>query len=856
MSDRRWDLLQDLFERATAATPAERDALLRVTATTDPELAEEVRAMLARESDAPHPLDRQLAATAADLLTATDVPSQIGPYRLVRLLGEGGMGVVWLVERTDVGGLAALKLLRDAWVSPNRLQRFAAEQRTLARLSHPGIAQLHDAGTLPNGTPWFVMEYVEGEPITAWCQHREVPIRDRIRLLHDVTEAVQYAHAQAVIHRDLKPSNVMVTANGSIKLLDFGIAKQLDESGDAVERTVTGMRMLTPAYAAPEQYTGGPIGVHTDVFALGALGYELLTGRRPFGDIGVNDPDRLAARLVEVPRLIERVRSGEVAPGRAAWPELDAIIQTAMHPEIARRYRSADALARDLDHYLAGEPLDARPDSFGYRAGRFVRRNWQAVAGAAGLALLVIGLVTFYTLRLAAARDVAVAEAGRTARIQRFMTALFQGDDESAGAPDSLRVRTLIDRGVREAVALDGDPAVQTELFVTLAGLLQQLGRTDEADSLFQRALIEREARLGPEHPDVASTLTGLGLLRIDQARLDDAEPLLRRAVAIADRRLTTLDSRTIEAHAALGLLWQERADWPAAIAEQQAVLHQLVLRGDAPLDVADAMVQLASSHFYAGELDRSDSLNRLALTTFRRLRGDNHPTVADALINLGAAEFERGRYAAAEGYYREALSRVEAWHGPEHPTTASALTMLGRALTFQERRDEASTVLKRALEIQERSFGPDHPRVSSVLNDLATIAMQQGHFDEAERLWLRTEAIQLRVHGEHHWLLGIARSNLGTVRTRMGDMPTAERYFRQAIALFTEAQGPGHLNTGIARIKLGRALLGQRRWREATAESQAGLDILQALDEAPQGFIDAAKTDLAAAAEALNEAR
>lgn len=854
MSSAEWDRLQQLFERALELSPVERDEYLTDIARADPELSQRLRAMVAKVGDTGHPLDRDLGTAARAMLPAADPPERIGEYRIVRLLGEGGMGVVYLVERTDVGGQAALKLLRDAWLSPARRERFASEQRMLAQLTHPGIAQLHGVGALPDGTPWFAMEYVEGEPITAYCRSRQRTVAERVRLLRAVAEAVQHAHAHAVIHRDLKPSNVLVTATGAVKLLDFGISKQLDESGEQRDVTVTGLRMLTPAYAAPEQFTGGPIGVRTDVFALGALLYELLTDKQAFSETIGSDAERLAARFADVTRPSELARRGGGAPGKATWNELDVIVQTAMHPDADRRYRTVDALIRDLDHYLRSEPLEARPDSLGYRTGRFVRRNWQAVTGTAALVVAVIALTAYYGVRLANARDTAVEESERTGRIQRFMTSLFQGGDEAAGAPDSLRVRALIDRGVQEAVALEGEPAVQAELFVTLAGLLQQLGRSDEADSLYQRALATRRALHGNDHPDVAVVLTGLALLRIDQARLDDAEPLLREAVTIVDRELLPGDSRAIEAHAALGLLRQEQSEWPAAVAEQEEVLRRLAARGDAAFEEADAMVQLASTHFYAGELDLSDSLNRLAMATFRRLRGDNHPRVADALINLGAAEFERGNYAAAEGLYREALARIEGWHGPDHPATASALTMLGRALNFQTRDAEATEVLERALVIQERHFGPNHPRVSSVLNDLATIAMRNGRYDEAEQQWLRTEAIQLAVHGESHWLLGIARSNLGTVRTRMEDFPRAERYFRQAIVLFTESQGPDHLNTGIARIKLGRALLGQRRWREAAAESRAGYDVLVALESAPQGFIDAAKTDMVAAYEQLGD--
>jgi tetratricopeptide (TPR) repeat protein len=851
VSEIDWDTLQQLYEQAADLGAVERAAFLSGIATRDAALGKRLRAMLASDDSRANPLDRDIGQLAASLLGSDDAPAVIGPYRLLRLLGEGGMGVVWQVERTDTGGQAALKLLRDAWVSPSRRARFASEQRILARLSHPGIAQLHDAGTLPDGTPWFVMEFVDGVPITTHARERELDVESRLQLLRSVATAVQHAHAHAIIHRDLKPSNVLVNAAGDVKLLDFGISKQLDDSERSGELTVTGLRPLTPAYAAPEQYSGGPLGVATDIFAIGAIGYELLSGRKPFGSDTSGDP--LADRIEEIENLPPLGRESAVA-GRAAWDELDVMIRKAMHPDPARRYGTVESFIRDIDHYLAGEPLEARPDSFGYRAGRFVRRNSRVLAAATAVLLGAVTLSGYYTVRLAQARDAAIAEAERTQRIQSFVTALFDGGDDAAGPPDSLRVRDLIERGVNEAVALQGEPGVQAGLFVTLATLQRQLGHLDEADSLNSRALAIRRELHGDDHPDVAASLTELARLRIDQARLDEADTLLAAAVRIVDRHLSRTDARAIAAHAALGTLYLERADWPGAIARQEDVLARLASRGDAHLEEADAMVQLASSHFYAGNLETSDSLNRIALDIYRRLRGDNHPRVADVLINLGAAEFERGRYEGAEQYYREALRRFEAWHGESHPATASSLTMLGRALNFQGKDAEAAATLTRALAIQERHYGPDNPRVASALNDIAMIEMRRGEHASAESLWQRSEQIYLRIHGDRHWLLGVTRSNLGTLYTRMNRLGRAEQYFRDAIRLFTESQGSHHLNTGIARIKLGRTLLGMRRWRESIEESKAGLEILEALPEAPQGFIDAAREDLQAAYEAIGD--
>lgn len=849
-----WDRLQALFDEASALSGQGREAMLHSLAASDPDLEARLRRMLA-SSEQPSILDRDVGDIARSAWPEPALPESIGPYRVLRLLGEGGMGVVHLVERADVGGTAALKLLRDAWISPSRRERFATEQRTLAQLSHPGIAQLRDAGTLTDGTPWFVMEYVEGEPITDYCARRGRTVSERLALVRQVAEAVQFAHGHAVLHRDLKPSNVLVTASGAVKLLDFGIAKELDAAGEARDRTATGLRVLTPAYAAPEQWNGGAVGVRTDVHALGVMLYELLVGRTPWADVSGNDAEQLAARLQPAPRPSERRDDPGAAPGRAAWSELDVLVMTAMHPDAERRYRTADALIRDIDHYQRGEPLEARPDSPAYRASRFVRRNWAAVAASTVALVAVLALSTYYAVRLARARDVAVAEAARTVRIQEFMLSLFRGDGSGAAPAESLLVRTLIDNGVREAAALDAEPLVKAELFLTLGTLQRQLGRNREADSLLEAALSIRRDLLGAAHPDVGRAMVALGELRIHQARLDDAAALIADGARILGDAVPPTDARAIAAQAALGQLHQERAEWPEAIAAQEEVLRRLDLAEDSSIDRGHALLQLGSSHFYAGALDASDSLNRMAMAVYRRHVGDRHPLVADALVNLGAAEFERGRYAAAEGYYREAVARIERWNGADHPATASALTMLGRALNFQSRDDEATAVLSRALAIQERFYGPDHPRVSSALNDLATIAMRNGRYAEAQAMWLRTEGIQRAVYGERHWLLGVARSNLGSVLMRQEKFPEAERYLRSAVALFAESQGAAHLNTGIARIKLGRALLGQRRWREAIAESEGGLKVLQALAEAPQGFVDAARTDLATAFEAVGDA-
>lgn len=855
----RWERAQALFHSAVELPVGERTAFVESRAAEDADLARDVLSLLAADAAA-SPLDGHLAVVADQVLrpgTAAVPPDAFGPYRLESILGEGGMGVVYLATRPDLGSRAAIKILRDAWLSPARRDRFAAEQRTLAQLTHPGIARLFDAGVLPDGTPWFAMEYVEGEPITTWCKRNHKPPDERLRLFRAVCEAVQDAHRHAIIHRDLKPSNVLVTSDGLVKLLDFGIAKHLESIGESAGRTRTGLRLMTPAYAAPEQIAGDRVGLHTDVYSLGVVLYELLTDRLPF-DLESRTPSD-AARIVAEhdpvrPSAVVRavaIRSGARPTAKVAWADLDVLALTAMHRDPARRYPTVEALVRDVDHFLAGEPLEARPDSARYRTAKFVGRNRGIVATAAVALAALVTLTTIYTMRLAHARDRALAETARTLRIQQFTLGLFQGGDDAAAPAESLRVITLVDRGVEEARQLDDEPGVQAELYHTLGGLYQQLGNLPMADSLLSRALERRRAIAGGDDRDVARSLVALGLLRADQARLREADSLVRAGQALTDRLTAPGSPERARAATAMGRVLEERGDYAGAIAVLEGAAR-LDSAGGSLADYAATVSALAGAHFYAGNHAVSDSLNLQVIEMSRRLHGDRHPAVAEDLVNLGATQFERGNYVEAEGRYREALKMTQGWYGSEHPRTAAQLTMLARSLIYQDRTREAIPLLERALAIRERVFGPNHPQVASTLNDLGAAALQQSRPTDGERYFRRIVGIYRRTYRDKHWLIGTAQSNLASALSAQGDFRGAESLYREALAQFSASQGPEHVNTGIAHVKLGRALLRQRRFAEALAETHAGYHILSPRTEPNTSFLRAARMDLAEAHDAL----
>ena len=856
----RWQRVQHVFHEASALAPEARKAFVETAADGDAAFVSQVMTMLHEDVRGDSLLDRGLADVATRLLddaALAAIPTgDFGPYTLVRPIGQGGMAVVYLAERTDLGSNAAVKLLNHAWLSPARRDRFASEQRTLAQLNHPGIAHLYDAGALSDGTPWIAMEYVDGLPLTAYAREHALPLDARLQLFREICEAVQHAHGHLIVHRDLKPSNILVKSDGRVKLVDFGIAKQLVQEGEVDAATRTGLQMMTPAYAAPEQVRGEPTGVRTDVYALGVVLYELLAGRLPF-DVTGHTPGELESMILTSdppkPSVAASTGTQGASASRASWADLDVLCLTAMHRDAARRYRSVDALLRDVDHYLKREPLDARPDSVGYRLGKFFLRHRVPLLAGSAAAALIIALSALYAVRIRDARDAAVTEAGRAQRIQRFTLGLFEGGNDSSEPADSLRAVTLVERGVVDAATLASEPVVQAELYQTLGSIFQRLGRLDRADSLLQLSLAARRA-IGAEHPDVARSLVALGLLRADQTRLPEAEQLVREGLALS-RRVRPAGHRDIAvATSALGRVLENRAAYADAITVMKEALTLHTVIDPTSPDVAAAATQLGNDYFYAGDYANADSMFHRSLTVARDLYGERHPLVADALINIGAVHFQRGEWKEADRYDRDGLAIIQRVYGDNDPRTAAALTMLSRTLVAEEKFGEAFPLARQALAIRERVFGTVSPQAASTVNELGIMALRAKKYDDADAFFARNADIYRAVFKGPHNLLGTALANRGSVYMARGDNVNAERLFREALDVFGKTLPDKHLDIGIARIKLGRSLLRQRRFTDAERESAAGLGILLAQTSPATSWVKNARGDLATVYDSLGQ--
>ena len=794
----RWQRVSGHLDRALDLPPPERDACLAELRAADPETAADVESMLAEH----RVLSAEGFLDIAASLPSPDPPLAgitIGAYTLVSPVGHGGMGTVWLAERSDgrFEGQAAVKLLNTALVGRSAEERFKREGTILARLTHPHIARLIDAGVTAGGRPYLVLEHVAGRHINQYCNDERLGIEQRIRLLIDVLAAVAHAHANLVVHRDLKPSNVMVTRDGQVKLLDFGIAKLLeanDQVSDPSALTMDAGHLLTPKHAAPEQVTGGRITTATDVYSLGVLLYELLSGahptsvdaRTPAGFVkAITDteptPLSAAVRASMEPEAVNRL-----ADERATTPDrlrrmlrgdLDTILGKALKKNPAERYVSAAEFADDLRRYLDDEPIAARPDASVYRAAKFVRRHRHVLAAAMAGVLLVVLLIAFYTVRLKAERDRARLQADKAAKVSELLTGLFTGADpyRTPGEKDPT-VRNLLDSGAeRIARELADQPELQAEMFTVIGRTYERMGLRARALPLLEQAVAIGRRALGPEHVHLAQSLNDLGVLHRDDGNLVAAQPLLEESLAMRRRLLGAEDK-----------------------------------------DVAVTLVELGRVLDDAGRLDEAEQDFREALRIRRKLFGEEHRETATSKNELGLLLWRRGDLVNAEPLLRENVATTLRALGPGHPNTASARGNLALLLISKGEAAAAEKLLRESWAIARRELGPAHRQTTQIVNNLAAAIELQGRFAEAQSL-LETGLRETRATlAEDDARVLVFIANLARVRLARGDVAAAEAALRSVLATRQKLYPSDAWRIAQAQSLLAAALMATRRYAEA----------------------------------------
>jgi serine/threonine protein kinase/Tfp pilus assembly protein PilF len=791
---RRWQRASRLLDQALDLPHHQLDAWLGELRASDGDAAADVEALLLehRQLNDEGFLDGGMPSIDVPLSGVT-----LGGYTLVSPIDQGGMGSVWLAERSDgrYQGRAAVKLLNASLLGREGESRFRREGTVLARLTHPHIARLVDAGVSRAGQPYLVLEYVDGQHIDRFCDDQRLGIEGRIRLFLDVQAAVTHAHANLIVHRDLKPSNVLVTGDGQVKLLDFGIAKLLGDDEAMSMLTREGGVALTPKYAAPEQVTGGQITTATDVYTLGVLLFELLTGQHPTGlaagspiefvkAITVGKTLRLsAAALSEDARLAaQRAEQRATTPDRLhrlLRGDLETIVAKALKSNPAERYASVAEFAEDLRRVLEHQPITARPDTLRYRTTKFAQRHWRPLGAALAALALLVSVVVFYTQRLQTERDRARYEADKATRISALLTDLLRGADPFR-TPDNTEptVQSLLDRGAtRAATELADRPDLQTEMFALIGRTFERMGRRDKALPLLEQAVATGRRALGPADARLAQSLNNLGVLQREMGQPAKAEPLLREALAMRRQVL-----------------------------------------GPRHADVAITLVELSRDLRDQGKVADSEPLAREALDIRRAVYGEEHRETATSKSDLAQVLMRRGDLAGAERLFRETLATTERVLGPDHPNTAYSIMFVAQILHAKGDGPAAEVLARRALAVQGRVFGVEHDEYAKFLTTVGLTVELQGRLTEAEQIFAECLRIGRAQLPADHPGLATYLVNLARVQIALGRAGATEPLLRDALRLRTGRMLADDWRIGQVQALLGASLAGTDR--EAEAES------------------------------------
>ena len=798
----RWLRISSVFDEAAKLPPEERATFLEAACAGDADLKARVAALLEAGDESEDFLKQPLFPGAGGALkqaignlppgTASQQPAggnedstltstasgqpagAIGSYRLLEKIGEGGMGEVWLGEQSEpIRRRVALKLIKAGMDTRQVIARFEAERQALALMDHPAIARVYEAGETPRGLPFFAMEHIQGEPITTYADRHRLSTAERLALFSRVCEGVQHAHQKGIIHRDLKPSNVLVTIVGDQplpKIIDFGVAKATAQR--LTEKTMfteMGVLIGTPEYMSPEQaeMTGLDVDTRTDVYALGVILYELLTGALPFEPKELRqagyDEIRRRIREVEPPRPSTRVRtlgerSTEAARNRRTDPgrlvsrlrgDLDWIVMKALEKDRTRRYGSPSDLAADLARHLGHEPVLAGPPGAGYRAGKFVRRHRVGVAAAA---MTLAGLAAFAVMMGWQARTIA-RERDRAERVSGFLVDLFRVSDPSQARGRDVTAREILDRGAgRIEKELNEDPLLQARLMKTVGDVYQGLGLWKEAEQLQRKAIGLFEQNLGPAARDTLHARLGLAKTLEKLGRYKESEAI----------------------NAGLVDAWRR-------------------LAGEEDPETLVALQRLGVDYEKQGRLEEAERIDRTVLAARRRVLGEDDPNTFWAEQNLAAVLQSRGRHAEAESSFRRAYEGMKRVLGDDHPDTLWVGHNLATVLMVQKRFDDAEPHLRQIIEARKRVLGPEHPSTLASMNNLTNIIGEQGRIEEAEQSYRYLLDASRRVRGNDHPSTFHALTNLGANLMDQKRYDEADRMLLEAHEGYVRVLGPEH---------------------------------------------------------------
>ena len=820
--NQNWTRIKRIFSEALLLEKNDRARYLEKICEGNSELMSEVLSLLDAH-DMPGTIDRPIENLRMSVLSKARgnlmIGKLIGKYKIIKELGHGGMGSVYLAERADGEYVqrTAIKLQHSPFVSEAQVQGFKSERQILASLEHDHIARLLDGGLTSQGQPYYVMEFVDGKPIDEYCDEKRLTINERLELFQDVCSAVQYAHRKLVVHRDLKPSNILVTNEGSVKLLDFGIAKVLGGGGDTANQLSAelqpewqGFQPLTPSYASPEQVRGLSITTASDIYQLGVVLYELLVGYRPYKIDGespteleravcTSEPVSPGNRLQqegqshiedasELAKISEARKTGIRPLGRQLRGDLDAIVMKAIHKQPDSRYDSAEQLSGDLRRYLEKKPVLAHPQSKLYRAQKYVLRNPFEITAMLLISLLVAGYlitITWHSQKTYEALDQAEREADKSAQVVEFMLGMFRAGDPRTNRGDRVTAGELLERGLSEANRLDSRPELQANMFNVIGKVYTGLGRYNDAVEILEKAVEIQRRYSGSTGTETARYMNDLAVALTRQGKYGEAYTMYRESLDI--------------------LIGQYGEKHP---------------------EVANTMDMMGSWVPVTG-LDKARDLRYRVLEIRKEIYGENHLLTADAYMKVGQIERSRAEPDRALLYFSKALEIRQNELGPVHPDVAESMIFMADVHRLYDINPAASGQLYReALAILDETEGERHFSRLHGLSGLATLLSGRGDHTGAVELYMEGLEIRLAVYGEEHPSTAEGYGHLASGYSRMGDHEMAEHYFRKSLEIWEKLLGPDHVAVSGAMVGLGNTLVDRQKFDEAESLLKKALEI------------------------------
>ena len=828
----RWEKIKEIVGTAIERDPAHRASYLDVACAQNPTLRIEIESLISAY-DRPED-DLSQSPLASPLLTSGTPLQSIGPYRLLKILGEGGMGQVWLAEQTfPVRRQVALKLIRSGMFHSVALQRFQSERQSLAIMDHPCIAKVFDAGAAPGGQPYFVMEYVEGLPITQYCDQKKLPLRDRLRLFIQVCEAVQHAHRKAIIHRDLKPANILVVeidGKPRPRIIDFGIAKTaVPSEPDVTVFTQAGVLLGTPGYMSPEQIdpTIRDVDTRTDVYSLGVILYELLTGSLPFDTqqlkkqpldkllriLREEDPPSPSTKVdAESDKTIESAALRGLQPAQLVTllrGDLDWVTMKALERDRDRRYGSPSELAADIERYLQNRPVLARPATASYRLRKYVRRHGFAVAVASGGLALLIAFAIMQAVQL---RRI-TRERDRANRITEFMTSMFKVADPNEARGNSITAREILDKSSKEIeTGLSRDPQLQAQLMGTMGQVYVSMGLFPQGQAMLERAIQNGRRVGGPDDPDALRARSYLSFLLLRQGRYADAEKLFKEAIPAQERVFGTNDVITLNTRRYFASV----LEFEGKYAEADSVMTKVLADDRRSLGTENAET-LRAMNVMANILDdekrlpEAEKLYRQTLEIQMRTLGPDAPETLTSASNLAGALQELGRLDEAEKLQRETLVARAHVLGPDHPDTLAVKANLANTLDSASRFVEAETIYHEVIDAQTRVLGADNPDTLVTAGNLGSTLQRDGKLAEAEKLQHSILEAKRRILGPNHPETLKTLASLAATLFIEGKDTEARKIYSDRIETIRKQPGQAGLGGAYYDFACGAALAGHR---------------------------------------------